>query len=60
MKSVPLGSQNTVEFTTSLPFSQHSHSTSIFALSLATNGVRSQIDRHDFVRLRRKQIGTTL
>jgi len=24
MKSVPLGSQNTVEFTASLPFSQHS------------------------------------
>jgi hypothetical protein len=24
MKAVPLGSQNTVEFTASLPFSQHS------------------------------------
>ena len=27
MKSVPLGSQNTVEFTASLPFSQHNQKT---------------------------------
>ena len=50
MNSVPLGSQNTVEFTASLPFSQHSRLTANTAYELT----------QDFVRILRHREGEQL